>query len=142
MEPVHRTLVVANRTAATPLLLEEVKRRAHERPTTFALLIPNAASKKHADWTVETAVELLGRAAGGPVDALLGDADPFESVKRALNEGQYDDVLISTLPKRVSEWLRRDLPGRVRRLGVPVAVITQPTDRREDAGVIGVGGPV
>ena len=90
---------------------------------------------------MESALELLGRAAGGPVDALIGDADPFESVKRALDEGQYDDVLISTLPKRTSEWLRRDLPGRVRRLGVPVAVITQPADRR-DTGVIGVGGPM
>jgi hypothetical protein len=109
--------------------------------TTFSLLIPNAESKKHADWTMESAVELLGRAAGGPVDALVGGADPFESVKRALDEGQYDDVLISTLPTRVSEWLRRDLPGRVRRLGVPVAVITPPTDQR-DAGVIGVGGPL
>jgi hypothetical protein len=141
MESVHRTLIVANRTAATPLLLEEVKRRARERATTFSLLIPNADSTKHPDWTMESAVELLGRAAGSSVDALIGDAEPFESVKRALEEGQYDDVLISTLPKRASAWLRRDLPGRVR-LGVPVAVITQPTDETKDAGVIGVGGPM
>jgi hypothetical protein len=141
MESVHRTLIVANRTAATPLLLEEVKRRASERATSFSLLIPNAGSKKHADWTMDSAVELLSRAAGSPVSALTGDRDAFDSVKRALDEGQYDDALISTLPKRVSEWLRRDLPGRVRRLGVPVAVMTQPTDQK-DAGVIGVGGPM
>jgi hypothetical protein len=142
MEPARRTLVVANRTAATPLLLEEVKRRARERPTTFALLIPTADSGKHADWTLERAVELLTRAAGGPVEGLIGVADPFESVKQALEDGRYDDVLISTLPKRSSEWLRRDLPRRVQRLGVPVTVITQPADAGKDSGVIGVGGPM
>jgi hypothetical protein len=142
MEAVRRTLVVANRTAATPLLLEEVERRARQRPTTFALLIPTADSKKHADWTMERAVALLERAAGGPVDGLIGSADPFESVKRAVQDGQYDDVLISTLPKRTSEWLRRDLPRRVQRLGVPVTVITQPADGGKDSGVIGVGGPM
>src|SRR4051794_8411604 len=91
MAAVRRTLVVANRTAATPLLLEEVERRARERPTTFALLIPNAESKKRADWTLERAVALLEPAAGGPVDGLVGGADPFDSVKQALEDGEYDD---------------------------------------------------
>jgi hypothetical protein len=48
-------------------------------------------------------------------DAVDEHADDDKEV----DDGQYDDVLISTLPKRVSEWLRRDLPGRVRRLGFP-----------------------
>ena len=117
----RRTLIVANRTAATPLLMEEVKRRARERPTTFSLLIPNVQSKSRADWTLANAIERLERAAGGPVEGLVGaDEDPFASVKRALHEGEHDDVLISTLSKRTSEWLRRDLPRRVEKLGVPV----------------------
>jgi DNA-binding PucR family transcriptional regulator len=131
----HRTLVVANRTAATPLLLEEVKRRAQERATRFALLIPNVESRKHADWTLERATEALTRAAGEPVEGLVGGQDPFESVRRALAEGAYDDVLISTLSKRTSEWLRRDLPSKVEKLGVPVTVISQ-QDEEERAPVL------
>src|SRR4051794_37729180 len=55
----RRTLIVANRTASTPLLVHEVERRAAERPTQFALLIPNVSSRKAADWTLETALRVL-----------------------------------------------------------------------------------
>jgi hypothetical protein len=133
----RRTLVVANLTATTPLLLEEVERRAAERPTTFALLIPTVSSKKAADWTLEVGVQAIRKAASGPhgtrtaqVDGLVGGADAFESVERALADGSYDDVIISTLPRRRSEWLRRDLPRRVEQLDVPVTVITEPEDTR------------
>jgi len=122
----RRTLVVANLTASTPILLQEVKRRALERPTTFTLLVPNVKSRRAADWTLESAVGLLKRAADSPVEGRLGGEDPFESVKEALADGSYDDVIISTLPRRTSEWLRRDLPSRVQELGVPVSVITPP----------------
>jgi hypothetical protein len=50
-------------------------------------------------------------------------------VQAALSERGFDEVIISTLPRRVSEWLRRDLPHRVERLGVPVTTITQAEDR-------------
>jgi hypothetical protein len=136
----RRTLVVANRTAATPLLLEEVRRGAREQPTAFALLVPVSGSRREADWTLERAVELLAEAAGGPVDGLVGTEDPFESVRKAIQDGAYDDVLISTLPRRVSEWLRRDLPSRVRRLGLPVSVITPPPDEAREGGVVVPGG--
>lgn len=124
----HRTLIVANLTASTPFLLQEVKRLASERPTTFSLLIPNVDPDKAADWSLETATKLIGRAAGTQVAGHVGSQDPFESIRTEVAGGEYDDILISTLPKRRSEWLRKDLPTRVETLGLPVNVITPPEE--------------
>jgi hypothetical protein len=121
----RRILIVANRTAATPLLIEAVRERAEQGPCSFALLIPDEPRKGGADWTLDTAIPLLERAAGSRVEGIVGEADPFEAVKTALQERGFDEVIVSTLPRRVSEWLRRDLPHRIERLGVPVTTVTQ-----------------
>lgn len=143
----HRTLVVANLTAATPLLLDEIERRAAERSTEFVLLIPNVTSRKAADWTLNEALVAIRRAARGltgyraaEVRGLLGGPDPFDSIKQVLASEHFDDVIISTLPKRRSEFLRRDLPHRVEELGIPVMVITQPAEKRIGLEEIGFGG--
>lgn len=124
----HRTLIVANLTASTPFLLQEVKRLAGARPTAFSLLIPNSNQDQGSDWSIATATKLLGRAAGATVDGHVGGQDPFESIKAEIAGGQYDDIVISTLPKRRSEWLQKDLPTRVEALGLPVTVITPPEE--------------
>ena len=124
----HRTLIVANLTASTPFLLQEVSRLAAERPTKFSLLVPNLDPAKAADWSLETAEKLLSRAAESPVKGSLGGQDPLESIREAMAGGDYDDVLISTLPKPRSEWLRKDLPTRVAELGISVSVITPPEE--------------
>ena len=121
---VRRVLIVANRTAATPTLLDHVKRLAKERPTAFSLLIPDAPKSEHTDWTMELALPLLEDAVRGPVEGLTGESDPFEAIRRAVADNDYDEIVISTLPRRVSKWLRRDLPRRVMALGLPVTVVT------------------
>ena len=136
----RRVLIVANRTAATPTLLDHVKRLAQERPTAFSLLIPDAPKSEHTDWTLELALPLLERAARGPVDGLTGEEDPFEAIRRAVADGDYDEILISTLPRRVSKWLRRDLPRRVESLGLPVTVVTPERERLTDKVATGAGG--
>lgn len=128
MSDAGRVLIVANRTSSTAALLDEVRRRARSGPHQFTLLIPDAADSKSADWTFESALPLLGRSAGRPVNGIAGGPEPFAAIRDAVKDGSFDEIIISTLSKRTSRWLRRDLPRRAQALGLPVTVITPEKD--------------
>lgn len=130
-----RILVVANRTAATPALIEAVRERARTRSCSFALLVPQLACEvpygdEEARKTLELAIPLLEEASGGTVTPMIGPADALLAVERVLVREHFDEVIISTLPERVSHWLKRDLPSKVERLEVPVTVVHARTARR------------
>ena len=131
-----RVLVVANRTAATPALLDAVRERAGRGPCTFTLLIPHTAHGLHrvvdpedqgqneAEETLELALPLMEKAAGSSVEGLVGDPEPLAAIQDAVNLHGFDEIIISTLPTRVSKWLHLDLPRKVAALGLPVTTVT------------------
>ena len=122
-----RVLIVAHRTAATPPLLAAVRERAARGPCEFTLLVPRPywdADTEESALTLELALPLLDEAAAGRVEGLVGDTDPFVAVQGAMQRTSFDEIIVSTLPTHVSHWLRMDLPTRVRRLGVPVTIVT------------------
>jgi hypothetical protein len=135
--PPIRVLIVAYRTAATPRLLDAVRSRAQRDPCSFTLLLPRPywdPDTEEAALTLELAVPLLEDAAGGHVEGIVGDSDPFLAVKQALERERFDEVIVSTLPEHVSHWLRRDLPHRIMELGVPVTVVTAKRSERSISG--------
>jgi len=118
-----RVLVVANRTAATPRLLEKVRARAAAGPCEFTLLIPDAEARSMGDWTLDHALPLLEEAAGGPVRGLVGGPYPFEAIYDAVRADGFEEVILSTMKRRYSRWVAARLPERVARLGVKVTTI-------------------
>lgn len=131
-----RVLVVAHKTAATPALIDAVRRRAQQGPAHFTLLVPNAAHGLHkvvdaedldhseADQVIALAKPLLKEAAGGDVESIVGDPNPLDAIQDAINLNGYDEIIISTLPTRVSRWLKLDLPSKLNGLGLPVTTVT------------------
>ena len=118
-----RVLVVANRTAATPRLLDAVRARAAAGPCEFTLLIPDAEERSMGDWTLDHALPLLESAAGAPVRGLVDGPYVFEAIYEAVRAEDFDEVILSTMKRSYSRWIAADLPGRVARLGVLVTTI-------------------
>ncbi len=145
----RHVLVVANVTAASDELCAALTQRAESQPSRFTLIIPATpfgGGRAAAETKLAEALERL-QAADLEADGSIGDGDPLIAVTEAWDPKRYDEVVISTLPMRVSKWLHAGLPERVQRLtGAPVThlvshppkpVLTaEPAPAHEDLGVM------
>jgi nucleotide-binding universal stress UspA family protein len=131
-----KVLVVANRTAESPELLDALRERAAQGDAVFTLLVPATphgvawAADMHsggseAEEHMRAAVERMREAGLDVTDGKVGDPDPIAAVQDEINFTSYDEIVVSTLPGGISKWLRLDLPHRVERTtGLPVTHVT------------------
>lgn len=134
--PQQKILVVANRTADSPDLIAALRQKADRAATGFTLLVPAVphglawAADMKAGWS-----EAVGRAERAAArireegleldEVIVGDPDPFAAVGDVLHAREFDEVVVSVLPMRVSRWLAVGLPARLRRtVDLPVTQVT------------------
>jgi hypothetical protein len=127
-----RVLVVANRTAESPELLDALRTRTVQGPCEFTLLVPSTphglawaadpdAGHDEAERHREAFVEEL-RQEGLDVEAArVGDPDALAAIQDECNFNSYDELIVSTLPLHISKWLKIDLPSKAQAAtGLPV----------------------
>jgi hypothetical protein len=119
-------LVIANQTILGAPLLEAIRERSEASPAEFTLVIP--ADAEGAERRLREVCARMGRQ-GIQASGLLGDPDPVVAVQNAVHDEQLDEIIVSTFPQATSGWLRRDVLGRIRALGLPVThVVVSPEE--------------
>ncbi len=59
-----------------------------------------------------------------PAEGEVGSSDPLEAIEWVCADHQFDEIIVTTLPRRVSRWLRADLPHQAeRRFKLPVTTL-------------------
>ena len=136
-----RVLVVANRTADSDELVQAMHERAALGPARFTLVVP--ATPHGLAWAADmsagipearrqmSAAQARLMDEGLWIDDIrLGSPDPLAAVHDAVNFQSFADVIVCTLPRRVSRWLKLCLPHRVQRsTGLPVTHIVAQRSR-------------
>jgi hypothetical protein len=69
------------------------------------------------------------------VTGSVGDPEPLMAIHDAVNLGDYDEIIISTLPLGISRWLKLDLVSKTKAMGLPVTHVT--AKEREPSAVSG-----
>jgi hypothetical protein len=138
-------LVVAHQTAATAPLLDAIRERAQRGPARFHLVVPRQphgmhkvvdpleAGEEEAQRVLADALPKLSAVAGHEVTGHLGDPEPLMAIQDAVNLGNYDEIIISTLPLGVSRWLKLDLVSKARAIGLPVTHVLAPDGMEANA---------
>jgi hypothetical protein len=127
-----KVLVVANRTAESPELLDALRARMAQGTCEFTLLVPSTphglawagdmhAGGEEAEDHRKAFVDELRREGFDVAAAKVGDGDPLAAICDECNFNDYDELIVSTLPLKISKWLKVDLPRKAKAAtGLPV----------------------
>lgn len=140
-----RFLVVANQTLGGEQLTAKLDELSTPEPPTLRLMVPVTDTEGFQQWDYPPIDRVLPdahklahalaegrlehelarlRRAGVLASGEVVDADPVEHVRKALADAQYDGVVVSTLPHRLSRWQLMNLPHRITRASnVPVTQV-------------------
>lgn len=142
-------MIVANQTIGSAELTAAVKERMASGPCRFHLLVPvpptppsaisvglaaveSAATafmvlpdlKALAEERLTTGLDWLD-ALGADATGEVGAIDTVAAVVGAVEREHIDEIMVSTLPSRISKWLRQDLPRKIEKhVSIPVTVVT------------------
>jgi hypothetical protein len=133
-----RVLVVTDRTAATPALLDTIRGRVARGPAEFRVLVPNPARAEwslahpdrhamvdEAERVLALALPLIEAAAGHAVQGVVSIRhDPMDAIEETLHDEPFDEIILAVAPHGVERWLHVDLPHRLAHLGLPVSAVT------------------
>ena len=95
-------------------------------PSPHAELTDTERERHHieGEHLLELALPLIEKASGRPVEGSVSIRhDPMDAIEETIRDGNFDEVIVSTLPHGVSRWLHADLPSRVAHLGLPVTTV-------------------
>ena len=118
-------LVVANETVVGDPLLNKIRGRAGQGPTSFLIISPqsDATASEHpeAERRLRRAMTLL-RGEGIEVHGQIAHPDPYTAAMQAVQDERIDEIIVSTFPgEKRSTWLRGDILNRLRKsTGLPV----------------------
>jgi hypothetical protein len=128
-----RILVVANKSAATPALVDAVRARAASGPAEFVLLLPNPAhlafdrnspDLREGDALLASTLPELEEAAGTEMEGRVAmSPNAYDDIVQELDGGGYAEVILETPPSHVSHWLHVDLGERIAHLGYPLTTV-------------------
>ena len=127
-----RYMIVADQTASSPELLDAVRQRMGAE-SEYVLLVPASPVNHFLTWeegesrmsarhSAEDALQRMTAMGARVSRAEIGDPSPIQAIADEIREhGDYDELIISTLPVGRSRWLGLDLPHRAQhRFGIPV----------------------
>ncbi len=143
-------VVIANETAASKTLLDEVRGEASESGDRVTVIAPvneprqgyvvyEDTRRASAGRRLDKTLTVL-REAGIPAQGFVVETDPVQAVKDALAqlEPQVDEVVVSTHPPQTSGWMRRDVVEEIRRLVDPIPVKHVIVDSALEGGDVNV----